>query len=240
MRRPFGENASPPAFDGRSTDFTSPLALRTKACLPADHATAPSGPSATRAIQRARGAIASVSASPAASVPTTLPSSPLVTMRLPSETAARMPPACTCTRCTLRSAATNSSVSSPSANTARSFRKFTATTGAPAASGFTRSVIDGMLFCVSDTGSVRRDRALEALADLLLGQVAPDEHDPALALLVRAPFALMIAVEHHVHALEHEALRVVLEREDALGAQDVRPLGLCEVLDERKELVGIE
>ena len=50
----------------------------------------------------------------------------------------------------------------------------------------------------------------------------------------------MVAVEHHVHALENKALRIVLEREDALGAQDVRPLSLGEVLDERKELVGIE
>jgi len=38
--------------------------------------------------------------------------------------------------------------------------------------------------------------------------------------------ALVIAVEHHVHALERKALRVVDERQDALGAQgcsDLRP-----------------
>src|SRR3954466_11428627 len=137
-----------------------------------------------------------------------------------------MPPAWTCRRCSLPSAATNSSASSPSANTARSFRKCTATTGAPAAIGFTRSAMDGMLFCVSDTGSVRRDRALETLADLFLRQVAPDEHHAALALLVRAPFALVIAVEHHVHALEHEPLRIILQRDDTLAAQDVRPFSL--------------
>ena len=55
-----------------------------------------------------------------------------------------------------------------------------------------------------------------------------------------APFALVIAVEHHVHALEHEALRIVLQRDDALAAQDVRALGLHQVLDEGEELVRIE
>ena len=33
-----------------------------------------------------------------------------------------------------------------------------------------------------------------------------------------------IAVEHHVHALEHEALRIALHRHDALAAQDVGAL----------------
>ena len=52
--------------------------------------------------------------------------------------------------------------------------------------------------------------------------------------------ALMIAVEDHVHALEHEALGIVLEIQDALAAQDLRPVLGDELLDPRKELVRIE
>src|ERR1041385_1466685 len=196
MRRPFGENASPPALEGKSSDFTSPLALRMKACLPADHATAPSGPSATRSIQRRLASVASVSDFPCASVAMTLPSSPPVTMRVPSDTAERIPPAWTCTRCSVPSAATNSSASSPSTKATEPLRKGAVTPGPPATTGFMRSATDGRLFCVSDTGSVRRDRALETLADFLLGQVPSDEHHAALALLVLAPFALVVALEH--------------------------------------------
>ena len=50
----------------------------------------------------------------------------------------------------------------------------------------------------------------------------------------------MVAVEDHVHALEHEPVRVVLEGEDSLAAQDIRPLLLHQVLHPGKELVGIE
>src|SRR5260370_37316313 len=77
-------------------------------------------------------------------------------------------------------------------------------------------------------------------SDLLLGQIPPDENDAAEAWLVGAPVALVIAVQHHVHALEREALRIIDERQDALGAQDVRPLDLHEVLHPREELVRIE
>ena len=42
-----------------SKDFSSPLPLRTKAVLPADHATAPSGCSATLSIQRRLASVAS-------------------------------------------------------------------------------------------------------------------------------------------------------------------------------------
>ena len=50
----------------------------------------------------------------------------------------------------------------------------------------------------------------------------------------------MIAIEDHVHSLEHEALGIVLEDEDALAAQDAGPLLLHQVLHPGKELVGIE
>src|SRR6202171_5920139 len=50
----------------------------------------------------------------------------------------------------------------------------------------------------------------------------------------------MIAVEDHVHALEHEALIVILEGEDAFAAQNVGAFLLHQILHPRKELVRIE
>ena len=58
--------------------------------------------------------------------------------------------------------------------------------------------------------------------------------------LVGRPRPLMVAVQDHVHALEHEALGIVLEREDALAAQDARPVFSDQVLDPGKKLVGVE
>src|SRR5262245_6084573 len=66
-----------------------------------------------------------------------------------------------------------------------------------------------------------RPAGLEALADLVFLKIAADEHDAALPRLALAPGALVVAVEHHVHALEHEALRVVLEGQNPLGAKDI-------------------
>src|SRR5262249_31974483 len=85
-----------------------------------------------------------------------------------------------------------------------------------------------------------RYAALEALPDLLLRQIAADEHHAAQALLALAPFALVIPVKDHVHALQHKAFVVVLERQDALAAQDVRPFLLDQVLYPGKELVRVE
>src|SRR5579872_5261467 len=50
----------------------------------------------------------------------------------------------------------------------------------------------------------------------------------------------MIAVEDHVHALEDKTCGIVLERQDALAAQDVLALGGDQILHPRKELVGIQ
>ena len=54
------------------------------------------------------------------------------------------------------------------------------------------------------------------------------------------PLTLMIALEHHVDALEHVAVVVAGEGEDALGAQDLLPLGGDEVLQPRHEFGRIE
>ena len=127
-------------------------------------------------------------------------------------------------------------------NTAVSPRKCTAMTG-PSATGRIRLVTEG----VWRRASLRGDRTLSSRTirsrsrpDLLLRQMPSDEDQPALALFVVLPRPLMIAVEDHVHALEHEAIRIVLECENSLGAQDRRALLRHQLLDPRKELVGIE
>src|SRR4051812_10419670 len=85
-----------------------------------------------------------------------------------------------------------------------------------------------------------RQATLEPLPDLVLRQLAADEDEAALALLAGLPRPLVIAVENHVHALEHEALVVILEGEDALAAQNARPLLLHQVLHPGEELVRVE
>src|SRR3954452_19978987 len=85
-----------------------------------------------------------------------------------------------------------------------------------------------------------RQAGLEALPDLVLRQLAADEDEAALALLAGLPRALVIAVENHMPALEHEALVVILEREDALAAQNARLLLLHQVLHPGEELVRVE
>src|SRR5581483_8474393 len=85
-----------------------------------------------------------------------------------------------------------------------------------------------------------RHAALETLADHLLRQLAADEDDAAFALLAVLPRPLVIPVQDHMHALEHEALRIVLERQDALAAQNVRSFLGDQILDPGKELVRVE
>src|SRR5581483_1350076 len=225
-RSPLGAKASPPMLDGSSSTRSTPLPLRAKACLPADQATVPSRAMATRSIQRRLASVATVSDEPSAPVLITWPSSPPVTTRRPSQAAARMAPACTAIRLASPSRAASSSASSPSTNTAASPRKCTSTTAASALTGRVRSTTEAVSLAGSLTAAACRsgDACGEARADVLLGQIAADEDDAAQALLVCLPRALMIAVEDHVHALEDEAVGIVLEGEDALGAQDARPL----------------
>src|SRR3954463_13220034 len=89
-------------------------------------------------------------------------------------------------------------------------------------------------------GSKSRDDGLETLANLLFRQLAADEHELAVALLAVLPGALMVAVQDHVHTLEHEAVGIVLEIEDALAAQDGRTVLGDELLYPGEELVGAE
>src|SRR4029077_14950294 len=77
-------------------------------------------------------------------------------------------------------------------------------------------------------------------ADFLFHEVAADEYDLRLPFLVGPPVALRIAVKHHVHALENEALGVALHRHDALATQDVQALLLGKAVDPRHELSRID
>src|SRR5215831_3289736 len=260
-RRPFGAKASPPTVDGTSSVRFEPLAVRTQASLPADHASAPAGPAATWSIQRCLASAARMVLSPSASVATTLPSSPPVTMRAASAAEVRTAPSCTETLRGSPPRGTNTSAPSPSTKAAVSLRKCAAATGAPVLTGRVRSTTDGVLARLSVMRLLRPHReerackvrglrklkaapsrraAGEAFPDLVLGQLAADEDDAAFTLLARLPWALVVAVENHVHALEHEALVVVLERQDALAAQNVRPLDLHELLHPGEKLVGVE
>src|SRR5450756_3197313 len=74
------------------------------------------------------------------------------------------------------------------------------------------------------------DAAFEAGADFFFRQIAADENNAAVANFVGFPGALMIAVQDHVHALEHETLGIVLERQNPLAAQDARPVGGDQIL----------
>src|SRR5260221_2751687 len=111
------------------------------------------------------------------------------------------------------------------------------TTGAPAHTGRTRSEREEIGYCVSLT---LRDAAFETLSDLIFRQVAANENDAAVALFIRAPRPLMIAVEDHVHALKYETLGIVLERENPFAAQNIGAILGHQILNPRKELVRIQ
>jgi hypothetical protein len=81
---------------------------------------------------------------------------------------------------------------------------------------------------------------LETLAEQVLGQVAADEDQPALPLLVGFPGPLPVAIEQHVNPLDDEALVVVLQRQNALHAQQVGAVLLRDVLDPGHEPVRLD
>src|SRR6202158_4681358 len=88
--------------------------------------------------------------------------------------------------------------------------------------------------------SSRGDTALEAVTDRLLGQFPADEDETALARFAVLPGALVIALEHHMHALKDIAVVVIAEGENALRAQDLLALAGDQVLQPRHEFGGIE
>src|SRR4029078_8737723 len=140
---------------------------------------------------------------------------------------------------TLRSPSSpaKSSASSPSTKTGVDRRKCTPTIGASTLTVRTRSASEGIGICVSLTLG---DAAFKALTNSVLGKITADEDDAAVALFIRAPRPLMVAVENHVHALEPEALGIILEQKNSLAPQNARTILRDQILKPRKELVGIE
>src|ERR1700694_326798 len=97
--------------------------------------------------------------------------------------------------------------------------------------------------CRSDHAprSLRSDAArLKFLFEPVLGQPPSDEHETAVALFIRFPRTLGTAFEKHVHALAHEALVVVLHRDDALHSKDVCSEILRDLLNPGNKAFGIE
>src|ERR1700722_8463072 len=90
------------------------------------------------------------------------------------------------------------------------------------------------------TLSSRGDTARKTVADDLLRQFAADEDQTAFARLARLPGALVIALEHHVHALEDIAVVIVAERQNPLRAQYLLALARDQVLQPGHEFGGIE
>src|SRR3569623_1092431 len=178
---------------------------------------------------------------------TTLPSSPPVTMRLPSEVEHRMPPPCTPSCVHSPSPSTRITVSSPLTKAATSPMKCTAVAGAfsstlrtllvtettEASEGSKESKLD-----IMQPSSC--DRLGKTFADPLLRQIAADEDDAAFALLIRLPLPLMVTLKHHVHALEHIPVIITLNSKNALGAQDLRAIIGDQFLQPWHELHRIE
>ena len=89
-------------------------------------------------------------------------------------------------------------------------------------------------------GRRAKDDLLEAVADLLLLELPADEDEARFALLAFLPFSLQIAVEDLMDALEHEASRLVLEGDDSLAAQNIRPVALNQIVQPRNESFRID
>src|SRR5580692_1140935 len=149
-RKPFGRKANPPTVDGASK-LRSSFAC-TKAVLPADHATAPSGPIATWSIQRCFGSAAMVRLVPLTSVSTTLPSSPPETTTVSVTAVANIAPPWTVTLLGSPRGGASTMASSPSTNTAMRPRKCAAMTGPLAATEWMRSTTEAVSLRVSVIG----------------------------------------------------------------------------------------
>ena len=175
----------------------------------------------------------------------TLPSSPPVTMRSPSPALARMPPRCTsdAARLAVRRHQQQRLLAEHEDRACRrgNARRPPARRRRPGACArrWKRSLA-GVGHAGHAEDRSRAGSSRSPCGSCPRRRLRPMKTSAALALLAVVPRALVIAVEDHVHALEHEALGIVLERQDALGAQDARPVLGDQVLHPGKELVGIE
>ena len=81
---------------------------------------------------------------------------------------------------------------------------------------------------------------LEFLAQLAFRKVPADEDEATFAALIRFSGALRAAFDQHMHALNDEALVVVLHGDDALHAKDIESERLGDILNPGNEPLGVE
>jgi len=81
---------------------------------------------------------------------------------------------------------------------------------------------------------------MEARLELLTIQVSTNEDQGVYALGAHRPRALQLAVEHHVHPVEHVATRLTLDRNDSLHSEDVGTATLEQIGQPIIELGGID
>src|SRR2546422_672526 len=81
---------------------------------------------------------------------------------------------------------------------------------------------------------------LEAGYEQVFGQLLADEDQDRLLLVRLGPGLAEVAAHHHVHALEHHPPSVALHPQDALVAQQVRPVDLDHARQELLELLAVE
>ena len=79
----------------------------------------------------------------------------------------------------------------------------------------------------------------EGAGQALSVQIAANEDKARLTFFILTPGALVVALDDHVHALHHETVGIVPERDDALEAQDARAVHLRGLLDPREKLLRI-
>src|SRR6266850_1111786 len=81
---------------------------------------------------------------------------------------------------------------------------------------------------------------LETGYEQVFGQLLADEHQDRLLLVRLGPGLAEVAAHHHVNALEHHPPGVAFHPQDALVAQQVRPVDLDHARQELLELLAVE
>src|SRR5437773_5223774 len=81
---------------------------------------------------------------------------------------------------------------------------------------------------------------LETGQEQVFGQLLADEDQDRFLLVRLGPGLAEVPAHHHVHALEHHPPGVALHPQDALVAQQVRPVDLDHARQELLELLAVE
>ena len=67
-----------------------------------------------------------------------------------------------------------------------------------------------------------------------------NENKSALMSFTVFPGTLMVTFDDHVHALDNIAFMIILESQNALQTENIRPLFLCDFLDPWEEFICVE